>query len=634
MRNSALASAALTSVALLAQTANAAPSLGDEAPSREEVSRKVSSLYDQAESDTGTFNATRAAAGARGRADRPADAGRRPAAPPRKDEAGRGDPALDSVARQWFDAARSKLGPTVPAILPRDRVPERPSGTRSARTAERAPGNLAELGRSTSDRPPLELPAAPVAEPTSAATGTSPVAELTAGPLAALPAAAETSPETTGALPAFQNSRTAQSALALPAPTTPSAERAVEVTAGATDESRQRSALKASKERNQRKIEQARALLSAHTAQRTDPPTAIEPAPTTPPVSQTWDSAAALPADTWSTTQTPAADMGSSRQTPAVGTWSSTQTPAAGTWTTTTAPTDMWTTTEAPATGTWATTETPATGTWATTEAPATPADTWTTTQTAATDTWTTAQTPATDTWTTTPVTPADTWATPQAPAVESWSTTQTSAALDTRSTTPTPSESSTGTQWQVLQDLRSVEDLAPTAAATSTWSSTASRPAETPVATPASVPPVTTSQTSTTSQGLTAGAPAPAPSSAQQDSRATRALDFARAQLGKPCVWGTTGPEAFDAAGLTQAAWKAAGITLPRTPQEQATAGRGIAVLSAEPGDLVLFHAGHVGICSGSGMMIHAPGPGAVIREESMHYAGESAIHSVVRPA
>ncbi|NUP14779.1 MAG: hypothetical protein HOZ81_01480 [Streptomyces sp.] len=122
--------------------------------------------------------------------------------------------------------------------------------------------------------------------------------------------------------------------------------------------------------------------------------------------------------------------------------------------------------------------------------------------------------------------------------------------------------------------------------------------------------------------------------STAPQDTRAVRALDFARAQLGKPCIWGTAGPDAYDGAGLTQAAWKAAGITLPRTPQEQATAGRGIALTYVEPGDLVLFHAGHVGLYSGNGMMIHAPGPGAVIREESIHYAGESAIHSVIRPA
>ncbi|AWE54446.1 hypothetical protein DC008_03795 [Streptomyces nigra] len=125
--------------------------------------------------------------------------------------------------------------------------------------------------------------------------------------------------------------------------------------------------------------------------------------------------------------------------------------------------------------------------------------------------------------------------------------------------------------------------------------------------------------------------APTPA---APQDSRALRALEFARVQIGKPCVWGTTGPNTYDGPGLTQAAWKAAGIALPRTAQEQATAGQGVALTDLEPGDLVLYHAGHVGICSGNGMMIHAPGPGTVIREESIHYAGEDAIHSAIRPA
>jgi cell wall-associated NlpC family hydrolase len=96
----------------------------------------------------------------------------------------------------------------------------------------------------------------------------------------------------------------------------------------------------------------------------------------------------------------------------------------------------------------------------------------------------------------------------------------------------------------------------------------------------------------------------------------------------------GTTGPGSFDGAGLTLAAWKAAGITLPRTPQEQALAGRGVALADLEPGDLVLFHVGHVGVYTGNGQMIHAPGPGAYIREESIHYAGEAAIHSAIRPA
>ncbi|MET9831328.1 NlpC/P60 family protein [Streptomyces sp. NPDC006385] len=624
MRNSALASAALTSVALLAQTANAAPSLGDETPSREEVSRKVSSLYDQAESDTGTFNATRAAsAGSRGRADRPTDAGRGPDAPAgnddtRRGDTRRGDSALDRVARQWFDAARSKLGPTVPATLPSDK-PERPGGTRSARPAERAVADLTDLGRASSGRPALEPPAAPAAELTSApATGSAAVAELTAGPIAALPAPPETSHT-----PADQATQTA---LALPAPAAPPAEPAAEMTA----ESRQRSALKATKEQNQRKIDRARALLSAYIEQQNTPPTAIAPQPATPPATDTWSTPPALPADTGTTTQTPA-----------TATWSTTPAPTTDTWGTTPAlPADTWGTTPTPATDTWnptparpvadtgTTTQTPATDTWSTT--PALPADSWGTTPTPATDTWSTTPTPGTDTRSTTPALPADTWSTTPTPAADTRSTTQTPAAPAPWPATPAPPQSATGTQWQVLQDLRSADGLAAAPADTTAWSSTASLPlgAPAPAPTPTPAPAVTT-------PSPPALAPSsPAPAAAPQDTRAVRALDFARAQLGKPCVWGTTGPDAYDGAGLTQAAWKAAGITLPRTPQEQATAGRGIAVTSAEPGDLVLFHAGHVGICSGNGMMIHAPGPGAVIREESMHYAGESAIHSVIRPA
>jgi hypothetical protein len=92
MRNSALASAAaLTSVALLGQSAGAAQA--DEGPSREEVSRRVSSLYDRAETDTGTFNATRASStGPRNRAGAPPASGR-------DGDGGRGSAALVEVAK-------------------------------------------------------------------------------------------------------------------------------------------------------------------------------------------------------------------------------------------------------------------------------------------------------------------------------------------------------------------------------------------------------------------------------------------------------------------------------------------------------------------------------------------------------
>ena len=117
---------------------------------------------------------------------------------------------------------------------------------------------------------------------------------------------------------------------------------------------------------------------------------------------------------------------------------------------------------------------------------------------------------------------------------------------------------------------------------------------------------------------------------------KAEKAIAFARAQIGKPYVWGATGPGSYDCSGLTQAAWKAAGVTLPRTTYDQVDAGTTVPVSQAQPGDLVFFYDDitHVGIYIGNGMMIHAPKPGAYVREESVYYDGESSIHSIVRPA
>ncbi|TQJ89463.1 NlpC/P60 family protein [Streptomyces sp. SLBN-31] len=117
---------------------------------------------------------------------------------------------------------------------------------------------------------------------------------------------------------------------------------------------------------------------------------------------------------------------------------------------------------------------------------------------------------------------------------------------------------------------------------------------------------------------------------------KAAKAIAFARAQIGKPYVWGATGPDSYDCSGLTQAAWKAAGVTLPRTTYDQVNAGTTVSLTDAQPGDLIFFYddISHVGIYIGNGMMIHAPKPGAYVREESIYYGGESIIHSVVRPA
>ncbi|MGW6349726.1 NlpC/P60 family protein, partial [Streptomyces sp. NPDC055080] len=104
---------------------------------------------------------------------------------------------------------------------------------------------------------------------------------------------------------------------------------------------------------------------------------------------------------------------------------------------------------------------------------------------------------------------------------------------------------------------------------------------------------------------------------------KAEKVLAFARAQIGRPYVWGATGPSSYDCSGLTQAAWKAAGVDLPRTTWDQVEVGTRVATADLRPGDLVFFYddISHVGIYKGDGMMIHAPKPGANVREESIYY-------------
>ncbi|MFE2138325.1 C40 family peptidase [Streptomyces sp. NPDC059466] len=119
-------------------------------------------------------------------------------------------------------------------------------------------------------------------------------------------------------------------------------------------------------------------------------------------------------------------------------------------------------------------------------------------------------------------------------------------------------------------------------------------------------------------------------------DMKAAKAVAFARAQIGRPCVWGAAGPGSYDCAGLTRAAWTVAGVALPRTARDQATATTPVPLTDIRAGDLIFFYGdvSHVGLYIGNGMMIHAPSPGASIREESIFYAGQTAIHSAARPA
>ncbi|MFE9405447.1 NlpC/P60 family protein [Streptomyces sp. NPDC006530] len=127
-------------------------------------------------------------------------------------------------------------------------------------------------------------------------------------------------------------------------------------------------------------------------------------------------------------------------------------------------------------------------------------------------------------------------------------------------------------------------------------------------------------------------GPSAPSTPSAPSATKAAKALAFARAQVGKPYVWGATGPASYDCSGLTQAAWKAAGVELPRTTWDQVKVGSRVATADLHPGDLVFFYddISHVGMYIGNGMMIHAPHSGAYVREESIYYMP---IYGSVRP-
>ncbi len=113
--------------------------------------------------------------------------------------------------------------------------------------------------------------------------------------------------------------------------------------------------------------------------------------------------------------------------------------------------------------------------------------------------------------------------------------------------------------------------------------------------------------------------------------------LAFAQAQLGKPYVYGATGPDAFDCSGLTLRAYEAAGIGLPRTSEEQWSAGPHVAQDQLQPGDLVSFDPdasalpGHVGIYAGNGTMIDAPNSEGVVRVENI--AGFGTYLGAVRP-
>ena len=85
----------------------------------------------------------------------------------------------------------------------------------------------------------------------------------------------------------------------------------------------------------------------------------------------------------------------------------------------------------------------------------------------------------------------------------------------------------------------------------------------------------------------------------------AGKVIAFAASQIGKPYLYGATGPDAYDCSGLAMMAYRAAGLAIPRTSQAQWAYGKRIPASQVQPGDLVFFAGadgppaapGHVGI-------------------------------------
>jgi cell wall-associated NlpC family hydrolase len=115
------------------------------------------------------------------------------------------------------------------------------------------------------------------------------------------------------------------------------------------------------------------------------------------------------------------------------------------------------------------------------------------------------------------------------------------------------------------------------------------------------------------------AGAAGPAPDIAGS---AGEAVDYAYAAANKPAYYGygDDGPDTYDCSGLTMAAWRAAGKSLPHNAAAQYHATARISRSQLKAGDLVFYRSlGHVGLYVGGGMIIDASRPGEPVKRRTI---------------
>lgn len=111
----------------------------------------------------------------------------------------------------------------------------------------------------------------------------------------------------------------------------------------------------------------------------------------------------------------------------------------------------------------------------------------------------------------------------------------------------------------------------------------------------------------------------------------------LAKKQVGKPYVYGATGPSAFDCSGLAQYVYKkAANKTLPRTTYSQVNKGKRVSLTRLKKGDLLFWGSAsspyHVGIYVGGGKYVHAATPGqGVIKQTISAYFYPSAAKRIL---